>query len=137
MGPGDRVVQFSARNCRYLGVANPWNVTDETVEPMPNAAPPSPSDVSFWNSNPYRSGGDDWNRFLEIEPPGSDESGSAVLAAGESAPRDDAPPASPMSELAQLADSHDAETVTDSEPAAVVPGFEFLSETLDDLLPDR
>ena len=104
---------------------------------MPNPAPPSPSDVSFWNSNSYRSGGDDWNRFLEIEPQGSDESGSAVLAAGESAPRDDAPPASPMSELAQLADSHDAETVTGAEPAAVVPGFEFLSETSDDLLPDR
>lgn len=131
------MVQVSARTCRYLGVANPWNVTDETVEPMPNAAPPSPSDVSFWNSNPYRSGGDDWNQFLEIEPPGSDESGAAVVAAGESAPRDDAPTASPMSELARLADSHDAETVTDADPPAVVSGFEFLSETSDDLLPDR
>jgi hypothetical protein len=118
-------------------VANPWNVTDETVEPMPNPAPPSPSDVSFWNSNPYRSGGDDWNRFLEIEPPESEETGSAASATGESAPRDDAPPASPMSELAQLADSHEAESVTDAEPSAVVSGFEFLSETSDDLLPDR
>jgi hypothetical protein len=125
-------------------VANPWNVTDETVEPLPSAAPPAPSasDVSFWNSNSYRSGGDDWNQFLAIDSPDapeSDESGAAILVTGGSLDglRDDTQLASPMSELVELADYHEAATSIDGAPTVPTAGFEFLAETSDDLLPDR
>jgi len=115
-------------------------ITDEMVESLPNTASagPSASDVSFWSANSYRSGGDNWRQFLDIDTPDADALDAELMkSAGPSRGLgDEASFVSPMAELAELA-TPDGSEGSNPQPTVVSNGFDFLDAPTDDLLPNR